>query len=75
MTGITVIELERRPFFTPRTLARYLSLSDRTVREMLRTGKIPSYKVEGARRIDPGDVDANLAERREEGEQHEQPLP
>src|SRR3989442_15070096 len=50
---IEVVELERRAFFTPRTLAKYLSLSDRTVREMLRTGKIASYKVEGARRINP----------------------
>jgi excisionase family DNA binding protein len=47
MTGMTVLELERRVFFTPRTLARYLSLSDRTVREILRTGKIPSYKARG----------------------------
>jgi excisionase family DNA binding protein len=58
---------ERRPFFTSRQLADYLALSERTVRELLRTGAIPSYKVSGARRIDPADVDAWLAACREEG--------
>jgi excisionase family DNA binding protein len=48
-------------------LADYLALSERTVRELLRTGAIPSYKVSGARRIDPADVDAWLAACREEG--------
>ena len=58
---------ERRPFFTSRQLADYLALSERTVRELLRTGAIPSYKVSGARRIDPADVDIWLAGCREEG--------
>ena len=63
---IQVTELERRAFFTPKTLAEYLSLSERTVRELLRTRKIGSYRIEGARRIDPSDVDAYLAERHQE---------
>lgn len=63
--SIRVTELERRAFFTPKTLAQYLSLSERTVREMLRQGILPSYRVEGARRIDPDDVDSYLANRRE----------
>jgi excisionase family DNA binding protein len=58
---------ERRPFFTSKQLADYLALSERTVRELLRTGAIPSYKVSGARRIDPADVDIWLAGCREEG--------
>ncbi|MET0811268.1 MAG: helix-turn-helix domain-containing protein [Thermoleophilaceae bacterium] len=58
--------VDRRPFFTPRGLANYLALSERTVRELLRTGEIPSYKVSGSRRIDPVDVDSWLAECREE---------
>jgi excisionase family DNA binding protein len=41
-------------------------VSERTVRELLRTGELPSYKVAGARRIDPDDVDAWLAGRRRE---------
>ena len=57
----------RRALLTPRGLAEYLSLSERTVRELLRTGELPSYKVAGARRIDPDDVDAWLAGRRREG--------
>jgi excisionase family DNA binding protein len=56
----------RRALLTPRGLAEYLSLSERTVRELLRTGELPSYKVAGARRIDPDDVDAWLADRRRE---------
>jgi excisionase family DNA binding protein len=63
--GVRVTELERRAFFTPRTLAQYLALSERTVRGMLSAGKLPSYRVEGARRIDPADVDRYLANRRE----------
>lgn len=56
----------RRALLTPRGLAEYLSLSERTVRELLRTGEVPSYKVAGARRVDPDDVDAWLAGRRRE---------
>jgi len=55
-----------RPFFTPRTLAQYLSVSERTVREMVRTGQLASYRVAGSRRIAAEDVDAYLAEHRSE---------
>jgi excisionase family DNA binding protein len=61
--SVRVTELERRAFFTPKTL--YLSISERTVRSMLANGTLPSYRVEGARRIDPADVDRYLANRRE----------
>jgi excisionase family DNA binding protein len=63
--SVRVTSLERRAFFTPRTLAQYLGVSDRTVRSMLAAGKIASYRVEGSRRIDPADVDKYLAQRRE----------
>jgi excisionase family DNA binding protein len=63
---VTVTPEARRPFFTPRGLAEYLGLSLRTVRDMLARGVIPSYKFEGARRIDPDDVDRYKAARREE---------
>jgi putative molybdopterin biosynthesis protein len=62
------IEVEmpaRRPFFTTATLARYLAVSERTIRDMLKREDIPSYKVAGARRIDPVDVDSYLAEHRD----------
>lgn len=65
--GVKVVELERRAFFTPKSLALYLSISERTVRSMLAAGTIASYRVEGARRIDPRDVDSYLASRRERG--------
>jgi excisionase family DNA binding protein len=56
---------ERRSFFTAKTLAVYLGLSERTVRDLIaskddRPPVIPSYKVAGARRIRPEDVDAYL---------------
>jgi excisionase family DNA binding protein len=64
---IRITHQQRRAFFTPRTLAQYLSLSERTVRSMLAAGKIASYRVEGARRIDPADVDSYLARHRGRG--------
>ena len=54
------VATERRAFFTPKTLAAYLALSERTVRQMLADHVIPSYVIGGARRIDPADVDAYL---------------
>jgi len=53
-------------FFTERTLASYLAVSDRTIRNWIRRGELPSYKLGAARRIDPADVDAFLESRREE---------
>jgi excisionase family DNA binding protein len=53
-------------FFTERSLAAYLAVSDRTIRNWIRRGELPSYKLGAARRIDPFDVNAFLANRREE---------
>lgn len=53
-------------FFTERTLAAYLAVSDRTIRNWIRRGELPSYKLGAARRIDPADVDRFLAQRRDE---------
>lgn len=50
-----------RAFFTERTLAAYLAVSDRTVRNWIRRGELPSYKLGGSRRIDPADVEDFLA--------------
>lgn len=57
---------ERRAFFTPKALAAYLSLSERTVRQMLADRAIASYRVAGQRRIAAEDVDTYLAARRTE---------
>ncbi|MDX6602775.1 MAG: Helix-turn-helix domain [Solirubrobacterales bacterium] len=53
-------------FFTERSLAAYLAVSDRTIRNWIRRGELPSYKLGAARRIDPSDVDTFLAQRRDE---------
>lgn len=56
--------LDERGLLSPKALAERLSLSERTVRDMLAAKKIPSIKVEGARRVEPAALDAYLAERR-----------
>ncbi len=53
-------------FFTERTLADFLAVSDRTVRNWIRRGELPSYKLGAARRIDPADVEDFLARNRDE---------
>jgi excisionase family DNA binding protein len=53
-------------FFTERTLADFLAVSDRTIRNWIRCGDLPSYKLGAARRIDPADVEDFLARHRDE---------
>jgi excisionase family DNA binding protein len=53
-------------FFTERTLADYLAVSDRTIRNWIRRGELPSYKLGASRRIDPADVEDFLARHRDE---------
>jgi excisionase family DNA binding protein len=55
-----------RPFYSPRSLAARLGVTDRTLRTLTANGTIPSYKIEGSRRYAPADVDAYLARCREE---------
>jgi excisionase family DNA binding protein len=64
MNEIT-IETERRPWFTPDTLATYLQVSDRLIRKWVAEGRLCSYKLDGCRRFDPADVDAFVAELRD----------
>jgi excisionase family DNA binding protein len=68
--GLDIGGMERkttRPtFFTERTLADFLAVSDRTIRNWIRRGELPSYKLGAARRIDPADVEAFLARHRDE---------
>src|SRR3954451_8098982 len=42
-------------FFTERTLADFLAVSDRTIRNWIRHDDMPSYKIGAAPRIDPAD--------------------
>jgi len=53
-------------FFTERTLADFLAVSDRTIRNWIRRGELPSYKLGASRRIDPADVEDFLARHRDE---------
>jgi excisionase family DNA binding protein len=53
-------------FFTERTLAAYLSVSDRTIRNWIRRGELPSYKLGASRRIDPADVADFLSRHRDD---------
>lgn len=53
-------------FYTERTLADFLAVSDRTVRNWIRRGELPSYKLGAARRIDPADVEDFLTRHRDE---------
>jgi excisionase family DNA binding protein len=53
-------------FFTERSLADYLAVSDRTIRNWIRRGDLPSYKLGASRRIDPTDVEDFLARHRDE---------
>ncbi len=53
-------------FYTERTLAEFLAVSDRTVRNWIRRGELPSYKLGAAQRIDPADVEDFLARHRDD---------
>jgi excisionase family DNA binding protein len=61
---VHVLEREERPFYTIASLAERLQLGERTIRNYVESGEIPSYKFGRARRIDPEDVDSWLARRR-----------
>jgi excisionase family DNA binding protein len=56
----------RPTFFTERTLANYLAVSDRTIRNWIHRGQLPSYKLGASRRIDPADMEDFLARHRDE---------
>jgi excisionase family DNA binding protein len=64
MTEITKSP-SRRAFFTPDTLAEYLQVSDRLIRRWVAEGRLPSYKLDGCRRFDPGDVERFVAQFRD----------
>lgn len=70
MTAIPDVAVDENPvepMFSVKSLANYLALSERTVRDLLSGGEIPSYKISGARRIARSDVESWLKSRREGG--------
>lgn len=65
MGEVRVLERENEPFYTVKSLAERWSLTDRTIKNMIKDGELPSYQFRGARRIAPEDV-ATFEERRRE---------
>jgi excisionase family DNA binding protein len=63
---VRVLEREEPVFYTIASLAQRLALGERTIRNYVESGEIPSYKFGRARRIDPQDVDSWLARRRQD---------
>ena len=61
-----LVDTERRAWFTPDSLANYLQVSERMVRKWVAEGRLHSYKLDGCRRFDPADVDAFVAQFRDE---------
>lgn len=66
-SGALTVITERQAWFTPETLAAYLQVSDRQVRNWVSEGLLVSYKIGSSRRFDPADVDAFVAQFRDEG--------
>lgn len=66
MGEVRVFERQEEPFYTIGSLARRLSVSERTVKRWIKERKIASYDLEGIRRIDPADVNSLLAQHRED---------
>lgn len=65
-SGALAVKTERQAWFTTETLAAYLQVSDRLVRNWVNDGLLVSYKIGGSRRFDPADVDAFVAQFRDE---------
>lgn len=63
---IKVADADRRPFFTARSLAEYLSVSTKTIRNWTRAGRLPHYRFGDAVRYDPADLDSFVASHRDE---------
>jgi len=53
---LRVVDDDQRPCFTPKTLAAFLAISERTARQLLADETIPSFKIAGQRRILAEDV-------------------
>jgi excisionase family DNA binding protein len=66
MSELRVVAEPERPFYTIRSLAQRLSVTERTIRNILARGELRSYRVCRTVRIDPDDVDRYLAERCED---------
>jgi excisionase family DNA binding protein len=59
------INAERDAWFTEESLASWLRISDRKVRQWVAEGRLPSYKLDGCRRFHPEDVDQFVSQFRD----------
>ena len=66
MTAVKISEPVTEPFYTPKTLAALLQVSERTVRTMLAEQRIASYRVMGQRRVSAEDLRVFLDRNRDE---------
>lgn len=66
MTAVRISEAVQQPFYTPKTLAQLLQVSERTVRTLLAERQIASVKVMGQRRVSAEDLRVFLDRNREE---------
>lgn len=65
MSAISVQKLQVSPFYSVKTLADRLGISERTIRSMIASGRLASYRIEGSVRISSEDVEHYLEEARE----------
>jgi len=56
------INTDRDAWFTEQSLASWLRISDRKVRQWVAEGRLHSYKLDGCRRFHPDDVDRFVAQ-------------
>lgn len=55
---------DERPLLTPKQVGERLGISERTARDLIQTGGIPSVKIGGNRRVEAAEVDRFIAARR-----------
>lgn len=64
--SVRIANEARTPYFTPKALADYLSISERTVWQLIADGHLASVKIGRTRRISVEEVEAYLARNLEE---------
>ena len=65
VTAIRVSDPVEEPFYSVASLAKKLALSERTIRDVLKRGELPCYRIGAQLRVDPADLKRWLEARRE----------
>lgn len=63
--SIQIAEPEVQPFYTVKTLAQRLAVSERTIRNWVKEGRLVSYDFGDVRRFDPAEIDSFIAAHRD----------